>query len=210
MAARITLDDGISGAIVWQKDEFPLGKATCKQLYRTVMGLSTGMAPDAFMVITNQRVIVVAKNGMFSRGYVLSYSANLEDITSIAMGKAGWVDTLMIMQTGQGIEFSDLNAFKPSIRALFPIFNNAIGQRKNQLRLEQERERAKERVQIVLDFSSLKDVMSKGGLVMTTYKCPNCGGKLELPESGQLLTCKYCGVPIKPVDIFEKIKDLLQ
>lgn len=210
MAARITLDDGINKAIVWQKDEFPVGKATCKQLYRTVMGLSTGMAPDGFMVVTNQRVIVVCKNGMFSRSHNMSYSANLEDITSIAMGKAGWVDTLMIMQTGQGIEFSDLNSFKPSIRALFPIFNNAISQRKNQIRLEQEKERAKERVQIVLDFSALKDVMSKGGMVMTTYKCPNCGGKLELPESGQVLNCKYCGVPIKPVDVFDKIKDLLQ
>jgi hypothetical protein len=210
MAARITLDDGVNSAIPWQKDEFPVGKATCKQLYRTVMGLSTGMAPDGLMIITNQRVIVLCKGGMFSRGYTLSYSANLEDITSIAMGKAGWVDTLMIMQTGQGIEFSDLNSFKPSIRALFPIFNNTLSQRKNQIRVEQERERAKERVQVVLDFSSLKDVMSKGGMVMTTYKCPNCSGKLDLPASGQVLTCRYCGVPIKPVDVFEKIKDLLQ
>jgi DNA-directed RNA polymerase subunit RPC12/RpoP len=68
----------------------------------------------------------------------------------------------------------------------------------------------KEFIQIVLDFSSLKDVMSKGGLVMTTYKCPNCNGMVNIPEAGKILMCQYCGTPIKPVDIFEKIKSLIQ
>jgi hypothetical protein len=65
-------------------------------------------------------------------------------------------------------------------------------------------------VQIIIDFSSLKDVMSKGGLVMSTYKCPNCNGMVNIPEAGKVLVCQYCGTPIKPVDIFEKIKSLMQ
>jgi hypothetical protein len=64
-------------------------------------------------------------------------------------------------------------------------------------------------VQILVDFSSLKDVMAKGGLVMTTYKCPNCNAMVNIPESGKVLMCQYCGTPIKPVDIFEKIKSLI-
>ena len=68
----------------------------------------------------------------------------------------------------------------------------------------------KEKVQIILDFSALKDVMSKGGIVMTSYKCPECNAKLDIPEAGKVLICKYCGTPIKPVDIFEKIKLLIQ
>jgi uncharacterized Zn finger protein (UPF0148 family) len=68
----------------------------------------------------------------------------------------------------------------------------------------------KTNVQIIIDFSSLKDVMSKGGLVMTTYKCPNCNGMVNIPEAGKVLVCQYCGTPIKPVDIFEKIKSLIQ
>ena len=63
--------------------------------------------------------------------------------------------------------------------------------------------------QIVLDFSSLKDAMTRGGIVMTTYKCPNCNGVVDIPENGKVLICKYCGSPIKPVDIFEKIKSLV-
>jgi hypothetical protein len=68
----------------------------------------------------------------------------------------------------------------------------------------------KQNVQLVLDFSSLKEVMNKGGLVMTTYKCPNCNGMVNIPEAGKVLVCQYCGIPIKPVDIFEKIKLLIQ
>ena len=70
-------------------------------------------------------------------------------------------------------------------------------------------EMEKRNVQIILDFSSLKDVMSKGGVIMTAYNCPKCNGMVDLPESGKILICKYCGTPIKPVDIFEKIKSLI-
>jgi hypothetical protein len=45
---------------------------------------------------------------------------------------------------------------------------------------------------------------------MTTYKCPNCNGMVDIPEAGKVLMCKYCGTPIKPVDIFEKINSLIQ
>ena len=76
--------------------------------------------------------------------------------------------------------------------------------------LSGEMEKDKANVQIILDFSSLKDAMSKGGLVMSTYKCPNCNGMVDIPEAGKVLVCKYCSTPIKPVDIFEKIRTLIQ
>ncbi len=79
----------------------------------------------------------------------------------------------------------------------------------NRLTLVYEKKQQLNSIQIVLDFSSLKDVMSKGGLVMSTYKCPNCNGMVNIPEAGKVLVCNYCGTPIKPVDIFEKIKTLI-
>lgn len=69
--------------------------------------------------------------------------------------------------------------------------------------------KSKTSVQIVLDFSSLKDEMTKGGIVMTTYKCPNCSALIDIPETGKFLVCSHCGTAIKPVDIFEKIKSLI-
>ena len=68
----------------------------------------------------------------------------------------------------------------------------------------------KERIQIVIDFSSLKDALKEGGIVMTAHKCPNCNGMVDIPEVGKVLICKYCGTSIKPVDIFERIKSLIQ
>jgi len=73
-----------------------------------------------------------------------------------------------------------------------------------------EKAQMKEKVQIILDFSSLKQIMKKGGLVMTTFRCPSCGASLDFPKTGKVIVCKYCDVPIKPVDIFEKIRSLIE
>lgn len=61
-----------------------------------------------------------------------------------------------------------------------------------------------------MDFSWLRTEMEKGGLLLTTVKCPQCGGKLELPKSGDLVSCKYCGSVIHAVDVFDKLKTLLK
>jgi hypothetical protein len=63
-------------------------------------------------------------------------------------------------------------------------------------------------VQVFHDFSSLKEVLSHGGLIMTAVKCPICNAVVNLPEKGKTVKCSYCGTPIKPSDIFEKIKAL--
>ena len=80
-------------------------------------------------------------------------------------------------------------------------------QRKKRERLQREKQR--EHVQVVLDFSSIRETLSKGGIVMSTFKCPQCAGALELPETGKQTTCKYCGASIKPIDIFDKIKSIV-
>jgi len=71
-----------------------------------------------------------------------------------------------------------------------------------------ETEKKRERVQIVLDFSALKEYMEKGVLVLQKMKCPECGGPIKLPQSGNQTTCEHCGSTIYAQDIFEKIKSL--
>jgi hypothetical protein len=60
-----------------------------------------------------------------------------------------------------------------------------------------------------LDFVSLNDIMSKNGLELTTFKCPNCRNKVNIPETGEILNCPCCQASIRPADIFTKIKCLL-
>lgn len=73
-----------------------------------------------------------------------------------------------------------------------------------------EIQREKSKVQVILDFSGLKKTIEQGEIIMTTFKCPSCNATLPLPDHGNLLICEYCNAPIKAIDIFEKIKSLLE
>lgn len=61
----------------------------------------------------------------------------------------------------------------------------------------------------IIDFSSIKEYLKNGGVVMQTFKCPGCGASLEFPDNVDTTTCQYCGNKIKAVDLFEKIKSIL-
>jgi hypothetical protein len=61
-----------------------------------------------------------------------------------------------------------------------------------------------------MDFTWLRTEMEKGGLVLSTVKCPQCGGRLELPATGDLVNCKYCGSTIRATDVFDKLRTLLK
>src|SRR5207245_1871462 len=91
-------------------------------------------------------------------------------------------------------------------------FNRVRGMVFRQQQIKRERiqkEKQREHVQVVLDFSSIRDTLAKGGVVVTTFKCAQCSGPLDLPETGRQTTCRYCGAMIRPVDLFDKIKSLV-
>ncbi|MGA3192605.1 MAG: hypothetical protein ABSD73_08875 [Candidatus Bathyarchaeia archaeon] len=66
----------------------------------------------------------------------------------------------------------------------------------------------KEKKSIVLDFSSLRSLMEKGGMVLTTLRCPHCNGPVNMPSEGNETGCDHCGTKIYAQDIFKKIKEL--
>lgn len=59
------------------------------------------------------------------------------------------------------------------------------------------------------DFATLKEVLVKDGIVMSAFNCPKCNNMVDIPEAGKLLICKNCGAPLKPNDIYERIKQLI-
>lgn len=67
----------------------------------------------------------------------------------------------------------------------------------------------KERVQIVLDFSFLKDYMEKGGMMVQKISCANCGASMHLPEKGNTVDCPYCKTTHRVEDIFERVKQVI-
>ncbi|MCW4001156.1 MAG: hypothetical protein NWE93_13060 [Candidatus Bathyarchaeota archaeon] len=62
----------------------------------------------------------------------------------------------------------------------------------------------------IADFTALWALLDKQEVVGSAFKCPKCSGMLEIPKKGKLLICSHCGEPIKPADIYEKIKPLLE
>jgi ribosomal protein S27AE len=62
---------------------------------------------------------------------------------------------------------------------------------------------------IIIDFTALKELAEKGGIVLTELKCPKCGAPIKLPKEGTETTCEHCGSVIYAQDIFEKIKALI-
>ena len=81
---------------------------------------------------------------------------------------------------------------------------------------EYERHVAKEvlkygpKTSLVIDFTWLRDYLDKGGIILTTVKCPQCGAALELPKTGTATKCQYCGSGIYALDLLEKLKGVLK
>lgn len=189
-------------SVAFQRDEVPLKwMGGCQEFFGD-KEWSKKVGRKGFVIVTNQRVLFACKMGFFSSNYGVTYAVNLENIMSTSFGKFGFNDKLVILEkSGQLTEF-----IKPKIQSLTPVITEAMSKRKEELQAQKK----KERVHIVLDFTSLKDTMEKGGLIMSTFKCPNCRASLHLPDHGKVLICEYCNTPIKPIDIFEKIKSLIE
>ena len=74
---------------------------------------------------------------------------------------------------------------------------------------EIKKSKENERIQIVTDFSWLRDYMEKGGIMIKTYKCPGCGGAIDIPSNGKAGKCGFCGTTFYAEDVFKKVKDLI-
>lgn len=190
------------GSIVLQENELFLRWKTAQEFFEDkTQTLGARVGKKGFLILTNQRLLFTAKLGFLAKEFGVVYGINLEEVMSVSPGRFGFNKKLVVLHK-DGTHRDFVN---PNILELIPEINKAIANRKQAIKAE----KARERVQVVLDFTSLREVMSKGGLVMQTFKCPNCSGMLEIPESGKVLMCKYCGTPLKPIDIFEKIKSFI-
>jgi hypothetical protein len=158
------------------------------------------------LFLTNKRIVFEHMSGVFSRQVYVTLDLPLEGVNNVLI--QGTFGKRLVVATKPGF----VSSFP--VRLDFLVKDPALWQ--NQImsamrtKLEKiENEKTRERVQLVLDFSGLKDYMTKGGLVLQTMKCPECGAPLKLPESGNQTKCEHCGNTILAQDIFEKIKNLI-
>ena len=157
-----------------------------------------------FLVLTSRKVVFMEERGVFKKSYHLDLGLALESIEGISMGGLLMKYVSIGATTGEskfhleGIDDKTFESFKGTM-------TSHIESRKQEI----EKQRAVESVEVMIDFSALRDYMSKGGLSTQAIKCPECKAPLNMPENGSLVKCSYCGSTVYASDIMDKVKQLI-
>jgi DNA-directed RNA polymerase subunit RPC12/RpoP len=211
------VDPAILSCIIIDKSELVLNFWTGNRLvpnekYRAGPGRAQPMMLQmGALLVTSRRLIWLERRrvGVWKPqiNYQVAIDMPLESVKSVSAesGDSGdWEKTRKVsIVSGDGEKTFNLqNAFQELLR---PIVEDAIKQRRD----EMEAEKKRDKVHVMLDFSFLKSIMEKGGMVMQVLKCPECGASVEFPKSGNETVCTHCGKTIYAQDVFEKVKGLI-
>jgi len=155
------------------------------------------------LIITDRRLLWVTRRGRLGKTYRVTHEIPFESIRSISGGGKVKKYISLIFLDDEYIfrlsgNYRSLHEFRNIVRSLREKWEKQI-----------EAEKQKERVHIMFDFTALAEHMKDGGLSLKTIKCTECGGPLDLPESGNQINCEHCGCTILAEDVFEKIKALI-
>jgi ribosomal protein S27AE len=158
------------------------------------------------LYLTNKRMIFEHESGIFTKSVYVTLDLPLEAISNVCI--EGRFKKILIVCAKRGF-ISDFPARLDFSVNVPETWQAKIKETSEARKRSIEAEKRKERIQIVLDFSSLKDYMIKGGLTLQSIKCPECGAPVKFPESGNQTKCAHCGCTILAQDVFEKIKSLI-
>lgn len=157
---------------------------------------------DGAIALTTTRLLWIQRLGKSFRVFL---DFPLEKVKGITVDYGRLHKTVSIVDEQTTYTFALRNVDEYDAECFRRIVYSMIADRKEEFRKEEK----KAKVSIVMDFSSLKEYMNTGGLVLRTFKCPSCGASIGLPEGGETVKCSYCSTMVKAEDIFEKIQSLI-
>ncbi len=171
---------------------------------------------------TTRRLILLVRKGFIETHYELLESIDYDKIKGLTAktwdyGISSKTDVVFNFEAGEAmnrLELWGLRLIDPLSLAIGDMVDivelkQEMWARQKRCAEQKEQERRQDKVQLVLDFSSLKEQMAKGGLVVQTIKCPTCGASVDLPSNGNTTKCQYCHSTIYAADLFEKLKVML-
>lgn len=201
--SSLILEPGESIVRSWEGDFETETKVAIKAGFRT----RTRDIKDregGVLVLTNQRLIWFEAKGIFGKSYHTSLTIPLESVRGTSFG--GSIRKFVtIADNNESYLFHLLGIGDKE----FPIFRQMVTFQMSQRKAALESQRKQERVHVMLDFSFLRQYMEKGGMVVQTFKCSNCGAPIQIPQNGNTVNCTHCQTPQHVDDIFEKIKGLI-
>jgi ribosomal protein S27AE len=167
-----------------------------------------------YLIITNMRLVFLRQKegflGLLKNEYRIRDLVPLEAIRSMAVDSRFFRGVHLTVSFGGSGQLAERGFKAPKLgqhyhETLKGQIDHARTERLNEI----EEARRSERITYVVDFSFLKAEMEKGGISLTSVKCPNCAASVRVPESGKTFECGYCGGTIHATDVFEKMKGLL-
>ncbi|MFA5311969.1 MAG: hypothetical protein WC375_01470 [Methanomassiliicoccales archaeon] len=179
----------------------------------TMISIASGLT--LYMMVTNERILIVEESGLIRRNFDLFEAIELEDVQGTSIKKMFLADAFTInFQTKGGL--SDVEIFNLmemdkdtfdvrgaiDLETLRQWINSRVQEK---IKLVEKRSRM-DKVHILLDFNFLRSEMAKDGIVLRTVKCPDCNATVDLPEVGNTVKCQYCGSNIIAQDIFDRLK----
>jgi len=171
---------------------------------------------QGYYVFTNKRFLFIIQEGLFNKKHFIQDTTRYEDIDGLTFNKSFLSRniTLIINDNGKTHKHTLWGIYNESGK-MFRLDNEYIRFKEmiqnliQERHLEIEAEKKADKIQYVMDFSFLKAEMEKGGITLTTVKCPSCGGNVNLPEYGNTFQCNFCNSTIHAHDIFDKMKSFL-
>lgn len=156
--------------------------------------LIKGVFREGLFILTNHRIIIFDKE----------FQTIISDIPLVALTEVYVEKNMMINKELRDVLQIAVGSIKYviDVRETFSVEEVA----KAILKL-----RAKEMLRAskpLVDFSLLKSILDKGGIVATTIKCPSCGGILDVPNEGKFVKCRYCGHTIFVEEAINMIREM--
>jgi len=59
-------------------------------------------------------------------------------------------------------------------------------------------------------YEHIRLLLKTRGLIIEEIACPHCGGKLKLPESGNVIECPYCGRSLYAIEVLKILDEKLR
>jgi ribosomal protein S27AE len=129
--------------------------------------------------------------------------------------RKGYIKWFVIgsMQFGKRKEFPEYTGKKLCQLCADEVFNGPASPETKEASLketENKKPQTNSTSTNISNFVSLQEFLKENGIIMSAYNCPKCSNMVDIPDKGKILICRHCGNPIKPTDIFEKIKSLIE
>ena len=196
------LENGEWVVRAWEGNEQTKTKAVVADSHGHRRATDVKSYQGGVLVLTNRRLLWLEKHGHLSKSYETGYEIKLEELRGLAMGGALFKHVTISDGFGPHVFHIDVGEKE------FPVFKQMIEFQMTQRKQALEQQRRQDRVQVMIDFSSLQPFIEKG-MVPQVIKCAQCGAPLKIPQSGLTVTCEHCHSQNLVQDVFDRVKSLI-